>query len=131
MEHINGYKVTGNCEVDAATKESLVQHLEEHGIMSLLTSHKFAPFVSCVAKELGRAMAETATPIATTTAIDLTGNQEATASMADDATESPADRCIYFRSPTSSLWDPLKLTGTASWRMGSSKGYNSRLEPFN
>ena len=89
MKHINGYKVTDNCEVDAATKESLVQHLEEHGILSLLTSHKFAPYLSCVAKELGKAMAETATPIATTTD-DSTGNQDAAPPPADEATPSPA-----------------------------------------
>ena len=34
MEHINSYKVTDNCEVDADTKESLVRHLEEHGMVS-------------------------------------------------------------------------------------------------
>ena len=90
MKHINGYKVTDNCEVDAATKESLVQHLEEHGIMSLLTSHKFAPFVSCVAKELGRAMAETATPIAPAEADDSSETQDKTAPAPGETTESPA-----------------------------------------
>ena len=91
MKHINGYKVTDNCEVDAATKESLVQHLEEHGIMSLLTSHKFALFVSCVAKELGRAMAETATPIAPAEADDSSETQDKTApAPVSETTESPA-----------------------------------------
>ena len=90
MEHINSYKVTDNCEVDADTKESLVRHLEEHGIMSLLTSHKFAPDLSCVVKGIGEAMAETGTPIAPAGADDATGNQEAAAPPADEATESPA-----------------------------------------
>ena len=98
MEHINGYKVTDNCEVDAATKESLVQHLEEHGILSLLTSHKFAPYLSCVAKELGKAMAETATPIATAAGDDSTGNQDAAASPADEATPSPAAMRVRVQS---------------------------------
>ena len=89
MEHINGYKVTGNCEVDAATKESLVQHLEEDGILSLLTSHKFAPYLSCVVKGIGEAMAETDTPIAPA-ADDSIGNQDAAAPPADEATEAPA-----------------------------------------
>ena len=89
MEHINSYKVTDNCEVDADTKESLVRHLEEHGIVSLLTSHKFAPYLSCVVKWIGEAMAETDTPIAPD-ADDLAGNQEAAAPPADEATESPA-----------------------------------------
>ncbi len=90
MEHINSYKVTDNCEVDADTKESLVRHLEEHGIVSLLTSHKFAPYLSCVAKGIGEAMAETDTPIAPAAADDLAGNRDGAASTADEATESPA-----------------------------------------
>ena len=90
MEHINIYKVTDNCEVDSETKESLVRHLEEHGIVSLLTSHKFAPYLSCVVKGIGEAMAETDTPIAPAAADDSIGNQEAAAPPADEATESPA-----------------------------------------
>lgn len=91
MENIKDYKVTNHCQIDADTKESLFQHLEEHGIMSLLTSHKFAPFVSCVAKELGRAMAEPATPIAPTAADGSTGKQDKTAPVpVSETTEPPA-----------------------------------------
>ena len=99
MEHINSYKVTDNCQIDADTKESLVQHLEEHGIMSLLTSHKFAPFVSCVAKELGRAMAETATPIAPTAADDSSETQDKTApAPVSETTEPPAAMRVRLQS---------------------------------
>ena len=98
MEHINSYKVTDNCEVDADTKESLGRHLEEHGIMSLLTSHKFAPFVSCVVKGIGEATAETDTPIAPDADDDSIGNQDAAAPLADEATESPAALRARFRS---------------------------------
>ena len=90
MEHINSYKVTDNCEVDADTRESLVRHLEEHGIVSLLTSHKFAPFVSCVVKGIGEATAETDTLIASAAADDSAEKQEAPPTPADEATESPA-----------------------------------------
>ena len=98
MEHINSYKVTDNCEVDADTKESLVRHLEEHGIVSLLTSHKFAPFVSCVVKGIGEATAETDTPIAPDADDDSIGNQEAAAPTADEATEAPAAVRARFQS---------------------------------
>ena len=84
------YTATNTCQIDADTKESLFQHLEEHGIMSLLTSHKFAPFVSCVVKGIGEATAETDTPIAPPAADDSIGNQEAADPPADEATESPA-----------------------------------------
>ena len=87
MENIKGDKVVTNCQIDADTKESLVQHLEEHGIMSLLTSHKFAPYLSCVAKGIGRAMAETDTPVSPTAAVDPTGKQDATATPAGEATD--------------------------------------------
>ena len=123
-------KITTNCQVDAETKQNFLKHLEEHGAVSLLTSAKFGQYTGCFLEEIERAIAAESALIASA-AGDSTGNPDAPASPADEATESPADRCIYFRSPTSSLWDPPKLTGTASWRMGSSKGYNSRLEPFN
>ena len=76
------YRIANDCEVDSETKESLVRHLEEHGIVSLLTSHKFAPYLSCVVKGIGEAMAETDTPIAPA-ADDATGNQDAAAPPAD------------------------------------------------
>ena len=90
MEHIKAYKVTDNCQIDADAKESLVQHLEDHGVMSLLTSSKFAPYFSCVVKEIGKAIAAESALIASAAADDSIGNQDAAASPADGTAESPA-----------------------------------------
>ena len=52
-----GYKVTTNCELDADTREHLLQHLDEHGVMSLLTSSKFSTHVDCLLSEIEQAIA--------------------------------------------------------------------------
>ena len=52
-----GYKVTTNCELDADTREHLLQHLDEHGVMSLLTSSKFSTHVDCLLSEIKQAIA--------------------------------------------------------------------------
>ena len=51
------YKVADNCQIDADTKERLLQHLEEHGVMSLLTSSKFSTHVDCLLSEIEQAIA--------------------------------------------------------------------------
>ena len=85
----NGYRASDNCQVDAETKESLLKHLDEHGAVSLLTSAKFGQYAGCVLEEVERAIAAESALIATA-AGDSTGNQDAAAPPADEATESPA-----------------------------------------
>ena len=84
-----GYKVTTNCELDADTREHLLQHLDEHGVMSLLTSSKFGQYTGCFLEEIeGVIAAESA--LIMPAAGDSTGNPDAAASPADEDAESPA-----------------------------------------
>ena len=83
------YKATNNCQVDAETKESLLKHLDEHGAVSFLTSAKFGQYTGCFLGEIEKAIAAESALIMPA-AGDLTGNQDAAASPADDAIESPA-----------------------------------------
>ena len=82
-------KAINNCQVDAETKESLLKHLDEHGAVSLLTSAKFGQYAGCFLDEIEKAIAAESALIAPA-AGDLTGNQDAAASPADDAIELPA-----------------------------------------
>ena len=82
-------KATNNCQVDAETKESLLNHLDVHGAVSLLTSAKFGQYAGCFLDEIEKAIAAESALIAPA-AGDLTGNPDAAASPADDVTESPA-----------------------------------------
>ena len=84
------YKATKNCQVDADTRESLLQHLDEHGPVSLLTSAKFGQYAGCVLEDIERAIAAESALIAPAEADDSIGNQDAAAPPADEATESPA-----------------------------------------
>lgn len=80
---------TMNCQVDAETKESLLKHLDEHGAVSLLTSAKLGQYAGCFLEEIeGAISAESA--LIMPAAGDSTGNPDAAASPADEATESPA-----------------------------------------
>ena len=83
------YKATKNCQADAETMESLLKHLEDHGVVSLLTSAKFGQYAGCVLEEIEKAIAAESALIAPA-AGDSTGNPDAAAPPADDATESPA-----------------------------------------
>ena len=83
------YKITNNCEIDADIKETLLKHLAEHGPASLLTSAKFGQYAGCFLDEIEKAIAAESALIASG-AGDLTGNQDAAASSADDAIELPA-----------------------------------------
>ena len=83
------YKATNTCQIDAETKESLLKHLDEHGAVSFLTSAKFGQYAGCVLEEIEGAIAAESALIAPA-AGDLTGNHEAAASPADEATETPA-----------------------------------------
>ena len=86
---VKDYKATNNCQVDAETKEKLLDHLEEHGAVSLLTSAKFGQYTGCVLEEIEKAIAAESALVAPA-ADDSTGNQDAAASPADEATASPA-----------------------------------------
>ncbi len=90
MENRNKYDRTRNeCQVDAETKESLLKHLDEHGVVSLLTSAKFGQYAGCVLEEIEGAIAAESALVAPA-ADDSTGNPDGAASTADEATESPA-----------------------------------------
>ena len=89
MEVNKDYKIINNCQVDAETKESLLKHLDEHGAVSLLSSAKFGQYAGCVLEEIEKAIAAESALIASA-AGDSTGNPDAAAPPADDASESPA-----------------------------------------
>ena len=97
MEVNKENKIINNCQIDAEAKESLLKHLEEHGAVSLLTSAKFGQYTGCVLEEIERAIAAESVLIAPV-ADDSTGNQDAAASPADEATESPAAMRVRVQS---------------------------------
>ena len=97
MEVNKENKIINNCQIDAETKESLLKHLEEQGAVSLLTSAKFGQYTGCVLEEIERAIAAESVLIAPA-ADDSTGNQDGTASPADEATESPAAMRVRVQS---------------------------------
>ena len=85
----NENNAINNCQVDTETKESLLNHLDVHGAVSLLTSAKFGQYAGCFLDEIEKAIAAESTLIASA-AGDSTGNQYAAASPAHEAIESPA-----------------------------------------
>ena len=90
-------KTAGDCQLDADIKETLLKHLAEHGPASLLTSAKFGQYAGCFLEEIERAIAAESTLIASA-ADDSAGNQDGTASPADEATESPAAKRVRLQS---------------------------------
>ena len=90
------YTATNKCQIAPEIKESLLQHLDEHGAVSLLTSAKFGQYVGCFSKEIERAIAAESVVIASA-ADDSTGNQDEAASPADEATASPAAMRARFQ----------------------------------
>ena len=46
------YKSMDNCEVDADFKESLLKHLDDHGVVSVLSSAKFGEYFGCFWEEI-------------------------------------------------------------------------------
>ena len=93
----NGYGVSDNCQVAGEIKEGLLKHLDEHGAVSLLTSAKFGQYAGCVLEEIERAIAAESALIASA-ADDSAERQEAAASPADEATESPAAKRVRLQS---------------------------------
>jgi hypothetical protein len=68
-----GYKLTTNCELDADTRETLLQHLAEHGPASLLTSNKFGQYAGCFPEGITSAIAAESALTASAAADDSTG----------------------------------------------------------
>ena len=65
MENMEkGNQIQNNCAIDAAPVKDLLAHLGVHGLMSLVVSRKFAPYFSCVLRELDKAITEVDTPVA-------------------------------------------------------------------
>ena len=91
------YKITTNCQVAAEIKENLLQHLDEHGPASLLTSAKFGQYAGCFLEEIERAIAAESALI-TPDADDSAERQEAPPTPADEATESPAAMRVRLQS---------------------------------
>ena len=90
MEEHRENKTAGDCQLDADIKEALLKHLAEHGPVSLLTSAKFGQYAGCFLEEIERAIAAESALLVPAAAGDSTGSQDAAASPADEATESPA-----------------------------------------
>ena len=90
MEVNKENKAINTCRIDAETKERLLKHLDEHGAVSLLTSAKFGQYVGCFLEEIEGAIAAESALIAPAAADESTGNQDAAASPAYDASGSPA-----------------------------------------
>ena len=89
MEVNKENKATTNCEVDTETKESLLNHLDEHGAVSLLTSARFGQYAGCFLEEIEKAIAAESALIPPA-AVDSSETQDAPPTPADEATESPA-----------------------------------------
>ena len=65
MENMGkGNHILTNCTIDSATVKELLDHLGVHGLMSLVASRQFAPYFSCVLRELDKAITEVDTPVA-------------------------------------------------------------------
>ena len=85
-----GHQILNNCAIDATTMQDLLDHLDVHGLMSLVASRKFAPYVSCVLREIDKGITEVDTLIAPADADDSSETQDRTAPAPDGTTESPA-----------------------------------------
>ena len=86
----NGYMVSDNCHMDSDALEDMLTHLADHGPSSLLLSKKFAPLISCFMNQIEIAITGEWAP-----AIQVDIEKDATASPADETTESPA--AVGFR----------------------------------
>ena len=83
-------KIINNCQVDRGALEDMLTHLADHGPSSLLVSKKFSPLISCFMDQIEITITGEWAP-----AIRADIEQDATASTADDTTESPA--AVGFR----------------------------------
>ena len=92
MENMEkGNHILTNCTIDSATVKDLLDHLGVHGLMSLVASRKFAPYFSCVLRELDKAITEVDTPVAPR-AVDGNGeSRDAVASAVNGPALPPPD----------------------------------------
>ena len=92
MENMEkGNHILTNCTIDSATVKDLLGHLGVHGLMSLVASRKFAPYFSCVLRELDKAITEVDTPVAPR-AVDGNGeSRDAVASAVNGLALSPPE----------------------------------------
>ena len=91
MENQDKYdRIRNQCQIAPEIKEKILAHLDAHGPASLLLSTKFAPLIGCFLDQIGIAMTGEWAP-----AIRADIEQDAPASPADEATESPA--AVGFR----------------------------------
>ena len=92
MENMGkGNHILTNCTIDSATVKDLLDPLGVHGLMSLVASRKFAPYFSCVLRELDKAITEVDTPVAQN-AVDGNGeSRDAVASAANGPALPPTD----------------------------------------
>ena len=88
MEEHRENKTAGDCQLDADIKETLLNHLDKHGPVSLLTSAKFAQYAGCFLEEIERAIVAESVVLASADD-DPSETQDETAPAPDKATESP------------------------------------------
>ena len=89
MENMEkGNHILTNCTIDSATVKELLDHLGVHGLMSLVASRKFAPYFSCVLRELDKAITEVDTPVAPR-AVDGNGESRDAAASAENGPALP------------------------------------------
>ena len=98
MDEHRENQTAGDCQIEADTRENLLQHLAEHGPASLLTSNKFSQYAGCFPEEITSAIAAESALAASAAAVDLTGNRDAPPTLAEEATESPAAMRARFQS---------------------------------
>ena len=91
MENQDKYdRIRNECQIAPEIKEKILEHLADHGPSSLLLSKRYSPLISCFLDEIESAMTDEWTP-----AIRADIEPDATASPADETTESPA--AVGFR----------------------------------
>ena len=100
MENMEkGNHILTNCTIDSVTVKDLLDHLGVHGLMSLVASRKFAPYFSCVLRELDKAITEVDTPVAPN-AVDGNGeSRDAVESAENGPALPPLDDKVGVETP--------------------------------
>ena len=89
MENMEkGNHILTNCTIDSATVKDLLDHLGVHGLMSLVASRVFAPYFSCVLRELDKAITEVDTSVAQN-AVDGNGESRDAVASAENGPALP------------------------------------------
>ena len=91
MENQDKYdRIRNECQIAPEIKEKILEHLDAHGPSSLLLSKRYSPLISCFLDQIENAITDEWGPV-----ILADIEQDATASTADEAAESPA--AVGFR----------------------------------